>query len=327
MPREPVEKTLADLHALRALPQSPELRQRLTEALNSKTNLVVARAADVIRDLKLSDLAPLLVPAFDRFLNDPSSDKGCPALIAIVKALYELGHDASDVFLRGIRVRMGSWGGADPAAELRGLCALGLVRIGHRDVVNELVTLLTDKESVARIYACRALAYTARDDVAAPILRLKILTGDRDPDVIAEAFSALVRLTPEKAVEFLAPYLDDESEDLRTAAALSLGESRRASAFELLRTHYERTTDPDGRRTLLVALSLLRLPQSLDYLVNLATIAPVNTIPDLLDALKIYSHDDTLRARLHAAITARNDPTLLRLYSAAFPTAPPLRPS
>jgi HEAT repeat protein len=319
MARQPVEKTLADLHALRANPSSPDLRPRLTDALSSKTNLIVARAADIIRDLNFSDLAPLLIPPFDRFLNDPSTDKGCPALIAIARTLYELGHDAPDLFLRGIRHRQSSWGSADPAAEVRGLCALGLVRIAYRDVINELVTLLMDKESIARIYACRALAYTGRDDVAAPLLRLKILTGDRDPDVSAEAFTALVRLTPDNAVFFIAPWLDDDNEGLRTAAALSLGESRRPSAFDLLRTHYERTTDPDARRTLLVALSLLRLPQSIDYLVNLATTAPAKSIPDLLDALKIYSHDDSLRARLRSALVSRNDLTLLRLLSATFP--------
>src|SRR5687767_13997814 len=295
MAKQPVEKILADLHALRSHPVSPDARARLTEALSSKTNLIVARAADVIRDLKLTDLAPLLIAPFDRFLNDPPADKGCPALIAIAKCLYELGHDAPDLFLKGIRHHQSSWTGADPAAELRGLCALGLVRIGYRDVINELVTLLVDKDSQARIYACRALAYTARDDVAAPILRLKVLTGDRDPDVLAEAFTALVRLTPDKAVDFIAPWLDHDDENLRAAAALSLGESRRASAFDLLRTHYERTADPDARRTLLVALALLRLPQSIDYLITLATTSPVSTLPDLLDALKIYSHDDALR--------------------------------
>lgn len=315
MPRQTVEKTLADLHALRSHPDSPELRSRLTDALSSRTNLIVARAADVIRELRLSDLAPLLVPPFGRFLNDPSADKGCAATVAIATALYELGHDAPDVFLRGIRHRQPSWGGADPAVELRGVCALGLVRIGYRDVFDELVTLLNDKDPQTRIHACRALAYTARDDVAASLLRLKILTGDRDPDVMAEAFTALVRLTPDKAVDFLASYLDHESEDLRTAAALSLGESRRPAAFELLRSQCERTTDSDSRRTLLVALSLLRLPQSLDYLINLASSAPAKSIPDLLDALKIYTHDDALRSRLHAALASRNDPAVMRLFA------------
>ena len=319
MARQPVEKILAELRALRSNPTSPDLRPRLADALSSKTNLIVARAADVIRDLKLTDLGPLLIAPFDRFLDDPAADKGCTALIAIARCLYELGHDALDLFLKGIRHHQSSWTGADPAAELRGLCALGLVRFGHRDVINELVTLLTDKDSQARMYACRALAYTARDDVAAPILRLKILTGDRDPDVLAEAFTALVRLTPDKAVDFLAPYLTHDDENVRAAAALALGESRRASAFDLLRTHYERTADPGSRRSLLVSLSLLRLPQSIDYLITLATTSPASTIPDILDALKIYAHDDSLRSRLNAALTSRNDPSLLRVLAKTFP--------
>ena len=319
MPRRTVEQTLADLHALRSEPASAEVRSKLTEALASRTNLIVAKAADVIRHLGLTDLAPHLFPAFGRFINNPGSDKGCVAMTAIAKALYELGHDAPGLFLRGIRhVQIEGYGGSDAATDLRGLCALGLVRIGYRDMMPELINLLVDKQPQARSAACRALAYTGRDD-AALLLRLKILTGDKDVDVMAEAFTALVRLAPDASLPLLERFLDHADEDLRNAAALAIGESRRPAAFELLQKRYDQAVNADERRTLLLAISLLRLPQSLEFLISLiSSTAPASTIPVVLDILKTYGHDNALRSRLRAALTTRNDLSLLRLFESTF---------
>ena len=47
----------------------------------------------------------------------------------------------------------------DTAAELRGVCALGLVRMGYRDVLVELADLLMDPEAQARMMAARSLAH------------------------------------------------------------------------------------------------------------------------------------------------------------------------
>jgi HEAT repeat protein len=314
MAKRTVEQILSDLHALRSDPASADVRAKLTDALSSRTNLVVAKAADVIRDVRLADLAPLLVPAFDRFINAPNTDKGCIATTAIAKTLYEFGHDAADVFLRGIRHVQKAWSGAsDAATELRGVCAFGLVRMGYREMMPELINLLVDKEPEARAAACRALAYTGRDD-AALLLRFKILIGDKDADVMAEAFTALVRLAPDHSLSFLEHFLDDAQEDFRNAAALAIGESRRPAAFDLLQKHYDRAGDSESRRMLLIAISLLRLPQSLEFLITLVSTAPASAVQTVLDALKTYGHDDQVRARIRAALTARDEPSLLRLY-------------
>ncbi len=78
------------------------------------------------------------------------------AKTAIAKALYEMEVKAESVFLRGIHhIQMeGVWGGnTDTAAELRGICALGLVRCNYRDVLDELGELLADAQAPARMMA------------------------------------------------------------------------------------------------------------------------------------------------------------------------------
>src|SRR5438045_8923711 len=95
-----IDQQLAKLNALKAQPASPDLLEQLAQALDHKTNLIVERAAKIASELKLSQLSPNLIRAFERFLP-PGSDKGCPAKTAIAMALYEFGAEAADVFLIG----------------------------------------------------------------------------------------------------------------------------------------------------------------------------------------------------------------------------------
>src|SRR5205085_624790 len=125
----------------------------------------------------------------------------------------------------------------DTAVELRGTCALGLVRIGHRETMTELVRLLVDPSPVARVAAIRAIAYSERDE-GALLLRLKALTGDREPEVTAECFTALAKLAPEKSIPFIGEFLAAAEDVIAESAALALGETRRREAFDLLRERW-----------------------------------------------------------------------------------------
>jgi len=75
------------------------------------------------------DVIPELVTAFDRLLACGAElDKGCVALSATARALFTVGCDDYELFLKGMRhVHMEPvWGGSvDTAAELRGMCAMG----------------------------------------------------------------------------------------------------------------------------------------------------------------------------------------------------------
>ena len=150
MPKpRPVETALAQLAALKGMGPAT-LAAELPKYLANKSNIVVAKAADLARAAGVESLVPQLVAAFDRFMESPTkTDPTCAAKREIANALYELGAPAQAVFLTGIRhvQKEAAWGPpVDTAAELRGLCALGLVRMGYRDVMTELADLLADGE-------------------------------------------------------------------------------------------------------------------------------------------------------------------------------------
>jgi hypothetical protein len=296
---------------------APELQKFLA----SKTNLIAAKAADLTREANLKSLQPQLADAFWRFMKDPATtDKGCGAKQAIANALYELGCDAQEVFLAGIRhVQMeGSWGKpVDTAAELRGLCALGLVRMAYRDVMNELVDLLVDESHQARIMAARAIAYAGRDE-GALLLRLKILAGDPDDSVVGECLIALGSLARGKAIPFIRKYLDSTNPTLSESAALALGEMRDPVALDVLLEQWTREPRPATRTPLALPIALSRLPKALEFLVKVVAADPEPVAVAALEALRIYRHDDAARTAIRAAVDARHVDRLTAQFDKLF---------
>ncbi|HWE95947.1 MAG TPA: HEAT repeat domain-containing protein [Tepidisphaeraceae bacterium] len=320
MPKsQSIESALSKLTTLRAAPNSPEAKAELAKALDGKSNLLAERAAKIVGEFKLADLVPNLARAFDRFMGS-TGDKGCVAKAAIANALYEIGAETPEVFLTGVRhmQREAAWGGSvDVAAELRGVCALGLVRIAHREAMLHLTDLLTDTEPQARIMAARALAYSSRDE-GALLLRLKLRLGDKEPEVICESLTALMKLSPQKQIPFVAEFLENPDEGIRESAALALGESRRREAFEALREQVEHHKNPEHRRPMLLAIAVTRLPEAMAYLLSQVAQADVGTGLYTLEALRIYRHDETLRTSIHNTIEKRGDSTLRNQFKALF---------
>jgi HEAT repeat protein len=326
MPKAPaVEESLTQLKTLRTMaPSSPEFRQALTKALGGKINLLAARAATYVGELRLADFVPALAEAFKRFMHEAEkTDKGCPAKTAIAKALVdmEVGADADAVYLAGVRhvQREPVWGGSeDSAGELRGYCVLGLALMNHRGVMAEIVDLLVDPHPAARTAAARAVAVTGREE-GAWLLRLKLLTGDRSPDALAEAMTALVRLTPRNALPFLARFLDSHDEATRESAALAIGSSRQPAGFELLRQAWDHALGVDARRPLLLALAMLRLEESLAFLLSVVESEDDSQLAaDAVDALRLYRHDEAVRAKVKAAAEKRADAAARRAFAWAF---------
>ena len=122
-----LEQNLARLSAVRADPLAPGAAADLHTALSARSNLVVARAAEIVAEWELRDYTVDLVHAFDRFMSDPvRRDPTCAAKTAVAEALLRLEHDDADLFARGLGHVQPEpiWGGTqDTAAALRATCA------------------------------------------------------------------------------------------------------------------------------------------------------------------------------------------------------------
>ncbi len=322
MPRSrALEDAIAAVARLAREPVTPESIATLRRALAAKSSFVAARAAQVSGELGLRVLVGELAAAFDRFLEHAvKTDPGCRAKTEIARALYEIGEDPAGVFPRGIRHRQLEpvFGGReDTAPELRSVCALGLVRVGHPEAMLEVAALLADPESAARAGAARALAY-ADDAAGEPLLRLKALAGDADAGVLSDVFGALLGLAPGRSLGFVSRFLDDGDDVVREMAAVALGASRQLEALPVLRAWWERTREADLRRTALLAIAMLRHEDALGFLLSLVGEGAGPDARDSITALATYRHDDTLRARVEAAVTRRSDVDLRPALAKAF---------
>jgi hypothetical protein len=313
-----VEDQFSQLSALKAAGASI-LAEALPKFLGSKVNVIVAKAAELARENEVKSLQRQLEEAFDRFMERAGeTDKSCAAKQAIANALYEMGCDAAKQFLAGIRHRQleGSFGKpVDTAAELRGICALGLVRMAYRDVMSELADLLADELHPARIMAARALAYAGRDE-GALLLRLKILLGDPVEDVVAECLVALGALARGRALSFIRRYLDAREPAIAESAALAIGEMRTADALGALMEQWER--DPLARRALALPIALTRLPLAQEFLVGVVEREKEEAASAAVEALRIYRHDDGLRGRVRAAVEGRGLAKLSEMFRRTF---------
>lgn len=301
-------------------PSTPEAVQATAAGLRDKNNLVVAKAAVVARELMTTALVSELVTAFERFIDDPSLDKGCAALTAIVEALQTFAASESAVYLRGIHhVQLeGSYGGSiDAAVKLRCESAFGLVRMGYRDVMWELAALLADEDRECRIAAARGIGHSMAD-AGLPLLKYKILSGRMDNEVTAECLASLIQINAEKSIPFLAPHLDSPDVALRDAAALALGGTRRPEAFDLLKRSYELRIDPEFRAILLLAMAMQRIEPAIAFVVSVIASGDGRTAVSAIKALAIYRREEAIRARVIEAVKSKNDVMVSRAFEVEF---------
>ncbi len=315
-----LEAKLARLREIRGEPSSPQALQALRTGLRDASNIVAAEAAEIAGLAHLTDLAPDLVAAFERFLDQPEKrDKQCRAKIAIVEALNKMEYGDEGFFLRGVRYTQPEpvWGGSqDSAVPVRVGCAFGLVRLRYRGVLPLLVDMLVDREKAARVGAAQALAYSGTE-AAGLLLRLKARGGDRDPAVISECFGGILELGPEQGVAFVAEFLTSEDEAIQEGALLALGSSRRPEALEVLKA-FARRSAGDLLEVAHVAMALLRLPAATDHLLALVADPSRAVAAAAIGALAVQRYDPHVRERSAAAVAATNDPVLQTVFENRF---------
>lgn len=310
-----LEELTAALNQIRHDPTSEAGLTTLIRAIASKHNMAVAQAARLVGEFDIRSLIPELVAAFERFMEKPvDRDPGCRAKQAIAEALYRLEHPHTELYLQGIRhvQQEPIWGGrVDTAPQLRGTCALGLVRMNYPNVMVELADLLADPESEARIGAARAIAYS-ENPLGIALLRLRIRVGDT-PTVLGECVSALLQLAPQENLPLAAALLEagrretDGREAVETAevVALVLGESRLPEAFPLLQDWWQSTNHPELRQTGLLAIATLRHDDAVQFLLTLLAAASTQDARYALKALEPYRSDSFLWEKVEAILQER----------------------
>ena len=320
---DPVQRALERLGELRHAALTNDVISEIRHSLCNRSNLVIAKAAKVAGELQTRALVPDLVASFHKLMTDPMRlDKRCAALTEIVTALYLLDCDDPDPYLKGLsHVQMeGSFGPpVDAAAKLRGLCAQGLLRTRCPDALDKIVRLLVDREAEARIGAVKALA-TNGSEPGVLLLKLKVLSGDPEAEVLGECFTGLLAATPEGSVGFVAEYVDSADDAVAEAAILALGESRQERAFEILKNKWQRTVAGPLRQVLLIAMACSRQEPAIAFLLASTAEASPKTAAQVIEALATYRSSERVRSSIQKIVRQRNEPVLNQAFTEHFGT-------
>lgn len=311
-----LEALMAELNQLQE-PASEAGTAVLTRIIGSKQGMAVAQAARIVGKAEIRALLPALETAFDYFMVKATTrDPGCRAKAAIAEVLYRLDRPSEAVFLAGIRHVQWEpiWGGqVDTAPKLRGICALGLVRMNYVGVMVELADLLADSELEARVGAARAIAYS-ENPLGVALLRLRIKLGDT-PTAIGEYVAALLQLAALDSLPLMVSLLEaakgtsasPTAVEIAEVVALALGESRLPEALEILQTWWSQIRQQELRQTGLLAIALLRRDDALQYLLHLAAEGALRDAAAAIEALRLYQNDDFVWSQVKQILAQRPD--------------------
>jgi HEAT repeat protein len=292
----------------------------LRRGLAAKSNRVVQMAADLAAKLQADELVADLCTAFERFTGKGMpADKACSAKTAIVQALRQCGRNRPEVFLFGMKCYWPERPYADrrdEAAALRIASVVAHAELGSPSDLEPLVDLLLDPVSEVRQAAVRGLVALGGQQ-AALVLRLKALSGDANPSVLDECFTGLLEVDGDRYLSFVADFMESADDRIRVAAALAIGECGHSRALDTLVSRWQRSTDSDFNRDLLVAIAILRNEEAMRFLLSLIE-SGGRCATDALLVLAAYRSNPEVLRRVHEAVEKANTPELRRLFAAKF---------
>ena len=157
--------------------------------------------------------------------------------------------------------------------------------------------------------AAKALA-TNGGEAGFLLLKLKVHTGDPEPEVLAECFAGLLAAAPERSVTFVGEYVDAADEAVAEAAILALGESRKERALRAP----ERQMAAYRRRRRFGTYCWLRWRArgwrpAIAYLLAIAGEASPETAVQAIEALASYRSSERVRSSLQKVVQERNAAT------------------
>ena len=330
------EEQLAALDELRQLPPEACI-EPLRKALANRNNFVVGKAADLVRQLQLTQLAPELLTAFERFFEDAiKTDPQCWAKNAISRALATFEHQDAAVFLRGmhhIQPEPSYGGSSDSAGTLRATCALALVQcrsLLEAELLAHLVELLADKDKSVRVEVVRAIEQVGSPS-AALLLRLRAILGsgqtsrspekapdhqlDEEPEVLGACYSGILRIEGPSSIPWVARFLAS-ADDPAAEAALAIAGTHSTQGFETLRERFAKEADPWFCSVLLSAIALTRQDAALEFLLDQVRTESLQA-EAAIEAILRAAPSDEVTKRLEDLVA--ENPRLSRAFAANRP--------
>jgi HEAT repeat protein len=296
------------VHALRHEPDDAVVHEGLRRGLADPWGVVVAAAANFVAEREISGFSAELVAAWERLYADAvEADPNCVGKEACATALDRADHADPAPFRRGaewVQMQPVMGGRVDVAGGLRARCVMALARFGGVDALMSVARGLADRLPPVRSAAAQALAYTGEPAAAAMALQ-KVLGGDDEPGVVADALGSLLALQPHEGLAVATKLLDGERGELAELIVLALGQSRLPEAVALLATRLETAFRAADRRVLLVALGLSRTPESRTLLLDRVRTAPAAEARIAIEALATQSRGEELRRTVEEAARGR----------------------
>jgi len=188
----------------------------------------------------------------------------------------------------------------------------------HPRALVEAAKLLADPERAPRIAAMRALVASGNRETAEPLLRLRLEIREDDPEALSECMAGLLEINPSDNLEVIAAKMDSSDVGTAEAAALALGSSRVAGAFERLAHRAEKAITSSARGTLMLAIAMLRTDTAWQYLIERIMEGAPGEALAAVDALATFKEQPGLRERVEAAVLDRSASELSARFERAF---------
>jgi hypothetical protein len=150
------------------------------------------------------------------------------------------------------------------------------------------------------------------------LLRLKILTGESETDVLAECFSGLLAAAPERSLSLIASFIDSEDIAVAEAALLALGSSRLPEALGLLKARWERTAGGPLRKIVLLAIAMTRSDAALEFLLALLAECPPAVAKDVIAGLALFRNNERVRSQVESVVARRNEKSVSEIFRQEF---------
>ncbi|MFP6581377.1 MAG: hypothetical protein VCD00_02340 [Candidatus Hydrogenedentota bacterium] len=249
----------------------------------------------------MEEAIPDLEKAFFRFMGNPvKTDPMCAAKHPILESLTKLGAANSDLFLKAARHQQWEpmWGKPeDTAATVRALGGRGLASMRYPEAMLILGELLLDREIETRRITVDTFIELGGND-AEVLLRVGALLDpmpgkeEKAPpeSIVAECLSGLMRVSPDRSIEFVAGFLDRSLEEMN-GAALAIGESRHLGALPILEKHWRTVNDPRVQSALLLPIALTRNEAALKFLGGVLRDADTPVALAAIDAIELFASD------------------------------------